>query len=387
MTLGGDYTIFTAILEISAGFDLMLQQYDPVYCDGEPLGVYFFYAGGQAYVSLHGEVSGFGYVLFDVGAAAAQTFKAPNPLYSKGAVSGYYNVAFGLYQGSCYFPFEIGEECNTEDDMEAQIDLIADLSPGENASSVSTNMSMVGATYFPINEISTLINDEGETVEYVLEVEKFELLKNGSPVNGTLQENTYSLMFQSDDFLEEQTDYTLKFKVSLKNLNTNEVEVSEELIHFFTTGNHPENIALNNVASTWPQNGQFNFYHELDNTGVVQLERGQEYLFDSNELFYAKITSSYPASEVARPLSYSSSTNTISFNIPANLMNAQAYRIQIVRAESSNSGINQIGELIEDVPTNLTYIEGDTLTPLRPQETLLFSYYFRKSLFLSLIHI
>lgn len=379
LTLGGDYTVFTAILDIQAGFDLMLQQYDPVYCDGEPLGVLFFYASGQAYASIHGEVSGFGYVLFDVGAAAAQAFKAPNPTYSKGAVSGYYNVAFGAYQGSCYYPFEIGELCDSDEDLEVQIDLIADLSPAENVSYVSTDMTMTGATYFPLNEVSTLINEDSEEVQYILEVDNFELLKNGVAINGVETENSYSISFVSEELLEEQTDYTVNFKVSLKNITTNEIEYTEEKSHFFTTGNHPEIITPDNVAATWPQNGQFNFYHDLDNTGVVALERGQDYLFQSGDLYYAKITSSYPAAEVARPLTYSPSSRTISFNIPSSLKNAQAYKIQIVRATDNST--NQIGDFIEQVPNFLTYIEGDTLPPLRAHETLLYTYYFRKSTF------
>ena len=381
LTLGGDYTIFTAILEIALGFDLMMQQYDPVYCDDDPLGILFFYASGQSYASIHGEVSGFGYVLFDVGAAAALQFKGSNPIYGKGAISGYYNVAFGAYQGSCYYPFEIGELCNTDDDIEVQVDLIADLSPGENISGVSTESNMIGATYFPINEVSTIINEDGQEVQYILEVEKFDLLKNGIAVNGSTSQNDYSISFLSEELLEEQSDYILDFKVVLRNLNTNEIEYSEEKSHFFTTGNHPEIITQNNVASTWPQNGQFNFYHDLNNNGVIQLNRDQAYLFPSSELNYAKITSSYPAAEVARPLTYDAANNTISFSIPSSLMNAQAYRVEIINAPNNNSGTGQIGNVDQGVPNTLTYIGGDTLPPLRPEETLLYTFHFRKSKF------
>ncbi len=379
LTIGGDYTLFAAILDIQAGFDLMLQQYEPVYCDDNPLGVFFFYAGGQAYASVHGEVSGFGYVLFDVAAAVAMSFKAPNPTYAKGAVSGYYNVGFGAYQGHCYYPFEIGEQCKTDEEIEVEINLIADLFPDENGVAVSTDASMIGATYFPINEETTIVDEDGNEIPYQLELETFELLQDGIPVEGSMTLDAYTLRFISEELLEEQTDYTLTFELNLRNLSTNEIEFSESKIHFFTTGEHSSIISPDNVESTWPQDGQFNYYKSTGANGTVKLKRGQDHLFQSSDTQYAKITSSYPSAEVYSPVTYNYNTNTLSYSIPANLLNGQAYRVQIISVPSSSPG--QIGGMAEPLSTTLSYPGGNNLPELSSDHSVLFTYYFRKSKF------
>ena len=384
ITYGGTYTVFTAMLAIESGFDLMLQQYAPAYCDNIPLGVLFFYASGQAYAGLHGEVSGFGFTLFDVGGAAALAFKAPNPSYAKGAVSGYYNVCWGTIKGSCYFPFEVGEKCSSSDDLELDLNLIADLSPSENATNISTDADLTGAVYFPLNEISTMADDDGNPIEYEMSVVKFELLKNGVPVAGELNENDFSVSFTTYELLDEQTDYVLNFEVALKNLTTNQIEFQETKSHFFTTGNHPAKIIRSNVEATWPQDGQFCYYHEgdADNFGYIDLKRDQAYLFQGSNLYYAKITSSFPAAEVARPISYIPSQKRIRFSIPSNLLNGQGYRIQIVSAENNAPLGNQIGGGgPEPVSNYLQYPGGDSIPELREDESLLFTYYFRKSIY------
>jgi len=96
------FLVFYARFMAGAGFDIMLRDYGEASCKntGKQIGIDGWYANGQAYVYLQGEL-GIRVKLFfikkkipiiEAGAAVLLQAKAPNPIWIKGYLGGHYNL-------------------------------------------------------------------------------------------------------------------------------------------------------------------------------------------------------------------------------------------------------------------------------------------------------
>ncbi len=119
----GDMTalFFYARFIAGGGYDIMLKDYGDAMCKGsnDEIGINGWYANGQAYAYLQGEL-GIKIKLFFVkkkipiikaGAAILLQAKAPNPVWMRGYLAGHYNLLGGLVKGKFRFKITIGEEC------------------------------------------------------------------------------------------------------------------------------------------------------------------------------------------------------------------------------------------------------------------------------------
>ncbi|MBC7862077.1 MAG: hypothetical protein IAF38_03830, partial [Bacteroidia bacterium] len=105
-----------------AGFDMMLANYGPTaHCAGDQdkIGINGWYAQGQMYAYLSGNVGvrgnilhkDFDFTILNLQAAAILAGQAPKPTYTTGGVGCDYEI-FGTFNGHIDFGFEIGSYCS-----------------------------------------------------------------------------------------------------------------------------------------------------------------------------------------------------------------------------------------------------------------------------------
>ena len=285
--------IFSAGLILDLGFDIMLQKYQGAVCannGGNELGINGWYAAGQAWAFIQGYIKVLRFTIFDLSLAAAIQAKGPNPTYGRGAVGGSYRV-MGFIKGTCRFPVQFGKQCEFEGGGDLQLDmqLIADLSPADNTNDVPIETKPSVSFFFPIDQVAEADDGEG-TSNFVLKLDHFKFLQNGTPVPGTGELDFSGVFFEfsPDDFLAAETEYTVEVKVTIYEANANGNIIggpieSETRTHTFTTGPGLDYIPEANVLYAYPANGQFNYYQAMSNDNYLVLERGQDELFE--ELF------------------------------------------------------------------------------------------------------
>lgn len=137
------FLLFELKLAAGAGFDLTLRDVGTMECHDIPEpGVLGWYAGGQAFAHVSGDVSLYvdikiwsgRYHLFGVDASAMLRGGFVNPSWLKGSVHGEYSILHGWVSGSVTFPFELGEPCSPPSSgLLTDMDPIADLAPDDLA--------------------------------------------------------------------------------------------------------------------------------------------------------------------------------------------------------------------------------------------------------------
>jgi hypothetical protein len=150
-----------------------------------------------------------------------------------------------------------------------------------------------------------------------------------------------SLILKPSIYLPAQDTFKLKVKV---HVDSNGVNIlNETRIVSFKTGNGLDHIPADNVAGSYPLDGQFNFYpHELTNQkGYIQLIRGQPDLFfdDPN---YVKVIRFRKPGGSCKSINLTPSTtlfysNKLEFDLPSNFfVSEQIYEMDVLNFPKSD---------------------------------------------------
>ncbi|MBO9202162.1 MULTISPECIES: hypothetical protein [Niastella] len=336
----GDITFLVLYANFKAGlgFDLMLKDYGDAHCEGssDPIGMDGWYANAQAYAYLQGELGvkvnlWFIKARIPIISGAAATLmqaKLPNPSWFVGYLGVRFSVLGGLVSGNARFKLEVGNECTIvaggAQTTPVGIAVISDLSPKDTAN-VDVFASPQAAFNFAIGKDIPISDEKGDHT-FRVQLDQFDLLANGKSIPGKLtwNANNDAVTFYSTDVLPPATAIKAVVKVSFKEnqhgswqtvyLDGKKAEESRTLN--FVTGTAPESIPLSNISYAWPVVEQHNFYAGETNQGVVQLKRGQKYLFAIRgyipQLMLQPVGGGQP---VKLPFSYDSTECRIRFNI------------------------------------------------------------------------
>ncbi|WP_157487217.1 hypothetical protein [Gelidibacter algens] len=343
------FLIFYANFKAGAGFDIMLRDYGDVQCSntGDQVGINGWYANGQAYAYLQGEL-GIQVKLFFIkkkipiikgGAAVLLQAKAPNPIWMRGYVGGNFNVLGGLVKGKFRFKITIGEECEFENASPlGGLKMIADLTPSNGSDTIDV-FTIPQATFnMKVGQALIIPEDDGDKT-YRIDLDKFVLLHNGKEIPGKLEWSASNdrVNLVSSDILSPNEKLTVRVEVSFKEkvngvfqpimVDGKPAKETEE--RTFTTGGAPDYIPLHNITYAYPVVDQKYFMEDESNTGYIQLKRGQDYLFDDKawESFirYSKMndTSSEPID-----FKYNTTENRLTYAIP-NVSQQSSYTMLI----------------------------------------------------------
>ena len=406
----GDLTflMFYASFNAGVGFDVMLKNYGPdVRCKGrsEPLGINGWYANGQVYAYLEGRI-GIKVKLFgkekkcdilDIAAAAILQAKLPNPTWMRGAVGGRFNVLGGLVKGQCKFEFEIGEQCEiVGGSVLSGIQVIAELTPAEGEKDISVFNAPQAVFNMAVEKQFSLEDVDGKYKTFKIKLDHFKILNDKNEILGQYEWNDDMtvLAFDSDDLLPGQTKLKALVKVSFlekvggtwKPVIVEGKEYGETKETAFTTGDAPDHIPQKNVSYSYPIINQFNYYKDETDIGYIQLDKGQDYLFEVTKEWQQKGRFSSPTQKLYFNFSYDKDKNTIHFSRPAGMNTNTIYKFELVNVPST---VLVVDENVEDVETNVeTEGEGNELTVTTQdaegevealQEKAIYTSYFRSS--------
>ncbi|MEG2666150.1 MAG: hypothetical protein RSA02_03940, partial [Bacteroidales bacterium] len=142
-----NFLLFYAKFESEIGFDILLKKYQGAFCGGtrQVPGLHGWYAAGQAYTYMFGEVGlnlkwlgakrNFTILQGEIGALLEA--QLPNPSYFGGAFALNFSILNGLLHGNCRFKFDIGEKCQLiESGFADGQEVIADVHPSTSENEI-----------------------------------------------------------------------------------------------------------------------------------------------------------------------------------------------------------------------------------------------------------
>jgi hypothetical protein len=360
----GDLTflILYANFSCGVGFDIMLKDYGDAHCKGSsgPIGMDGWYANGQSYVYLQGEVGVKVNLRFIKGrfpiisgaAAVLMQAKLPNPTWMRGYMGVKFKILGGLVSGNMRMKVVIGSECEIETGANSPIDvkMISDITPAANATDVDVFSVPQVAFNMRIGQ-SFDVEDDNGVKSYRTKLSSFIVTDNGQPVAGQLKwnENNDAVSFYSKEVFGSKRAMKATARVifeeyvkgNWQTLYVNGQESVEEETVSFTTGTAPDYIPLQNILYCYPVVDQHNYYVGESQQGFVALDRGQSYLFDSRWKYEVQFAAKSGAIE-KKSMHYDSVKQYISFELPV-MQQSMDYSFDIVAIppgkESENEAI------------------------------------------------
>lgn len=406
----GDLTflIFYAKFSAGLGFDVMLKDYGDAQCKGGdgPIGINGWYANGQAYAYLQGDI-GIQVKVFrkkknikilSIGAAVLLQAKLPNPAWFRGYVGGNYSVLGGLVKGRCNFKVTLGEECELVSGSPlGGIQVISQITPGEGAAEVDVFAAPQAVFNMSLEKEMEMDDDAGNVTKYRIRLEKFELAGNGGVLAGSLKWNDTknAVALYSEEVLPPHTTVKASVVVSFEELKNGtwrpvmfEGQKSVETKEIsFVTGEAPESIPLSNIQYAYPVLDQQHLYLKEHGTGYIQLKRGQSYLFDKSNGWQQVLRLKDAAGSGLKPeWTYDATNKRVNWTMPS--LNPEAkYTLDIVNlppaAGSSGQQVNTNYTVTDNGDGGETQIRNNqasgALTNSNADEKLILTYAFGTS--------
>lgn len=376
----GDMTALFLYARFQAGLgtDIMLKNYGETKCSnrgGDQIGINGWYANGQAYVYLQGEL-GIKIKLWFIrkkipiikaGVASLLQAKGPNPYWMRGYLGGYYNLLGGMIKGRFRFKMEFGEECVLENaSVLGGMKIITDLTPKKDDTNVDV-FAIPQATFaMRVNEPIVIPEDDGDHT-YKIVVEKMTIIDDqGKEIKGVIEyANSKDVAnFVSDDILPPSKTLKAIAQVSFMEKKNGMYEVvmidGQKAIEVeertFTTGTAPNVIPLSNIKYAYPVVEQENYYIQESNNGYIKLKRGQDYLFDDPN--WTTKTVFAADSQTESNFSYDENDNIVKFNVP-NLNKQKDYTLALI-AKNKNGGQTQGENTTQTTETTTGNNEDDS---------------------------
>lgn len=359
------FLIFYANFDAGIGFDIMLKDYGDAHCKGftEPIGMNGWYANGQSYAYLQGnvglKVKIFGkkkkISVFSGGGAILMQARLPNPAWMQGYLGGNYSLLGGLIKGKFRFKVELGDKCEIEGGsaLDGMV-VIGDMSPKESAADVDVFAVPQVVFNMQINKVFEIPDDTGDR-KYRILMDKFEITKDGQAIQGDVEWNTSNDMavFYSHEILPPNT--SIKGFVQLhfeEHINgkwetiMDEGKISTEVKEVnFTTGEAPKTIPLHNIAYMYPVLGQKNFFIKEYEKGYINLKRGQSYLFDAVPNWNKNvIMSADSGNELSSTFGYNAGNKQLVYSIPEAMNTHTAYNASIKLVPPKKDVVSNVTE-------------------------------------------
>jgi hypothetical protein len=353
----GDLTFLILYANYSAGlgFDIMLKDYGEAQCQGRSgaVGINGWYANGQAYAYMHGEL-GVKVNLWFIKAkvpvinadfATLMQAKLPNPSSFKAYIAVKARV-LGLVSVDCRFKVLVGEDCDLVIPGGSPLDMqmISSVSPADKADDINVFTAPQAAFNMPIGKPFNVQDDEGEKT-FRLQLKDF-ALNDGQNINGELKWNTdkSAVSFYSHEVLPSQKNITATVKIAFEQYKNNRwsqvytsgKEAIETKAISFKTNDAPKDIPLQNIVYAYPVVDQKYFLKDESKTGYIQLQYGQSYLFPAGLANKIEIKDASGHRQLA-DFRYDESKKRIEYTLPQT-QNQTAYSLSILSMSNATSG-------------------------------------------------
>lgn len=365
----GDMTflIFYARLQAGVGFDIMVKDYGDTECAGSgPIGIDGWYANGQAYAYIQGEIGVNVKLLFikkkipivTAGLAILMQAKLPNPVWIRGYAGGNFSVLGGLVKGKFRMKVEFGEECEMINGGPLDgLKIISDIQPADGDSEVDVfTVPQVGFN-MRVDYPFEIQDDNGNSKMYRIHLKEFKITDEDGEIAGAINWNSNNdlLTFSAEDILPPTTQLTLTVKVNFEEkiggiwttIFQDGEEAVEEEIRVFTTGEAPDYIPLNNIAYAYPVIDQKYFHKDEYNQAYIKLKQGQDYLFEVEAGWTQVANFTTNETNLEADLNYDNNANKVFIDLPP-LTNSNAYTIALVSLPPGGDEDNNLSESYTD---------------------------------------
>jgi hypothetical protein len=305
LSFGPVYAAFGA----GIGFDIMVRDYGDARCAGHPVGdvvgVKGWYASGQAYAHLQGEIGIqvriFGWnrsfpILNGQAAILLQT-KLPNPSWFAGNMAGSYSFLGGRVSGNYRFDVKFGDNCVPQNNQSVVQDVkfIADVQPSSaNNDAVDVfalpKVVLNGANLTSFDLENVVAN---EVKQYRPVLRSFEVtnLANNTLIAGTRvwDASNKTATYEMNSPLPANQRIKVKARVEFEEkvsgnwvlLSPNGQVVFEEKENTFTTGAMQQEIPYANLQYTYPIVNQRQYFVNESHNGSIKLQRPQPNLVNA----------------------------------------------------------------------------------------------------------
>ncbi|WP_095072210.1 hypothetical protein [Tenacibaculum jejuense] len=366
----GDLTflIFYARFEAGVGFDIMVKDYGDAHCKGssEPIGMNGWYANGQAYAFLQGEL-GLTFRLFGFktkipiisgGGAVLLQAKLPNPSWFRGYLGGKFNLLGGLIKGSFRFKVELGEKCEIVGGSPIDdIVVISDLKPKDGSADVDVFAAPQAVFNLQVNKVFELPDETGDR-KYKILLDEFSVSKDGQKLEGEVKwsNNNDAAAFYSHEILPPNSNLKAYIQLHFEEFKNGRWEVMqvdgkralETKEVTFTTGEAPKTIPLNNIEYMYPVLGQKNFFIEEYGKAYINLKRGQNYLFEQSPGWdKTMVMNSKSGTVFKKSYTYNAAKKQLVYTLPEKMTYQTEYDVSIILSSGG-------GDVNDNISTKTT---------------------------------
>ncbi|WP_331980934.1 hypothetical protein [Ohtaekwangia sp.] len=368
------FLMFYAKFEAGLGFDIMLKDYGDVKCKGRSgtLGINGWYANGQAYAYFDGDVGirvkVFGFKrnisILSIGAAVLLQAQLPNPIWLQGTVGGHFSVLGGLVSGQCKFQVTLGDKCEIEREGSVVEDLkvIAQITPDNGVKDIDVFNAPQAVFNFAVGKSFNLVDIDEQPKSFRVKLEYFGIKDGTREIPGSVEwnESLDVAAFNSFETLPPQKELKSSVQVSFEEFASGiwkpVIVDGKKVVHSmetsFTTGTAPDYIPLNNVAYSYPQINQVNFYSKEYDKAYIKLKKDQPYLFNLDNKWKQK--GRFIANGTTTLVDIQYQSGEVIFEVPKSLENGAVYSLELV-----NMPANTNTSVDKNVSDNVSKVGGD----------------------------
>lgn len=371
------FLILYARFMAGAGFDVMLADMSDYACEGSssPIGVNGWYANGQCFAYLSGEMGVRIKLLFikkrvtilKGATAALLQARLPNPTWIGGNLAVKMNV-LGLIKLNMKLKMSFGNNCKLVrldgDYSPLDFPIISDLSPKAGEENLDVFFSPQSTFSVAVGVPFEVEDEEGNPQTYRVTLEDF-FIKDakGQKIIGDVKwsRDKESAVFESFEILPPYSNLTTEVSVNFEEWKNGSWQVvtqdgkkaRESKTVSFKTGDAPNYIPLSNIEYCYPVVEQSNFFIDETDQGYVQLKKGQDYLFPQNFKYNTKFTDTNDNSLVS-DFRYNTGKRRIGFALP-NTTNKTKYSVEFVALPGSA----RTSDAPEEIITTKTITDGE----------------------------
>lgn len=368
---GFDFFVIKADLEAAAGFDVLLANVNGT-CDGTPIGFNGWYAQGQAYAYLKGDIKLFRSIpLAEFVAGAVLQVKLPNPNWVRGDIVAYIDV-LGIDAGEYHGSFEKGTLCKTmkveEFDPFKNVKLIKSVEPANNAKSISPydKFKVKLAYSYGYGGVGSHINSydafNAEELTYRFQAIMHLKDKNGKEVPIQVEysdENPRVVKIVPKEILNEKSQYTIEVFANAINDKYKNNGKKETVKVSFTTGSYPTEIKMNDIGDAYPVPFQ-RYAMKKDSEGKAVLGRldvkkdmtyfATKYQKDYNLIIRFREAGTSNMIDVKydkfdNDPEIKKHENSLIYTLPQNLKNSTVYKVSLILKPKPKNQNGNLGDL------------------------------------------
>ncbi|MCB0668433.1 MAG: hypothetical protein KDC80_21560, partial [Saprospiraceae bacterium] len=325
--------IVQATLEAGVGFDVMLKKYNNLYCGPEPAGINGWYASGQMWAYINGELKVFGLPIFQTGLATVLQARMPNPFWAQASVAVRIRLGFVKFEQN--MSIELGDNCDLNNDdfnNPLGMSIVSYFSPADEAVEIETNIQPEAYLTMSLNK-NYKIDNQNFIARLSEDDHQMFTTEDQIPIEHEVVISNQKITFVPKEFLPPNENITAKLHIKV--FKNGDFFNEEEAITTFTTGSSLNYIPVSNIKAAYPSDGMVNFYPEEDiqKDAFIELISGQpDLLYNVPSDYQQKIRLiSASGDEELIDYTYNPINNRLDFSL-ANLNNDEKlYRLEIVR--------------------------------------------------------